>query len=186
MGEEIEKKKSDRILEAIKQRLDEKQTIQVEEKKVELVVFTLTDAYYAFYGADVKEILSVLTIYFVPGTPRYILGIINVRGDIQSVLNVRTFLNIPEKEIAEGKGRIVIAEKNGVRSGVLVDSVVDVVEVPEESIKPAISTLTEEIRFFVVGETNYKEHNVVLLDIGKVFEKISEGKMEPTTEAINK
>jgi purine-binding chemotaxis protein CheW len=186
VGEEIEKRKSDRILEAIKKRLDEKQTIQVEEKKVELVVFTLNDAFYAFYGKDVKEILSVLTIYFVPGTPKYILGIINVRGDIQSVLNIRTFLNIPEKELNDGKGRIVIAEKNGVRSGVLVDSVVDVVEVPEESIKEAISTLNEEIRYFVVGETTYKNNNVVLLDIGKVFEKISEGKIESSTEIPNK
>ena len=103
--------------------------------------------------------------------------------NVDHVATLRQARNIDYPDPIEAA---LIAEKNGVRSGILVDSVVDVVEVPEESVKQAISTLNEEIRYFVVGETTYKNNNVVLLDIGKVFEKISEGKIEAPAEIPNK
>ncbi len=169
----MDKNKSDRILDEAKKRQAQEETVQVEEKKVKLVVFTLLGNYYAFYGEDAREILPVLKVYFVPGSPDYILGIINVRGDIQSVLDLKNFMQLPASKTRD-ENRIVIAQKNDLKSGILVDSVEDVLDVPESSIKKAISTLDDSIGYYVVGETTYKENNVTLLDVGKLFEKIAE------------
>jgi len=168
---EEEKLKSDQILEELKKRKVEKEVVDVEEKKVKLVIFSLLDSYYAFYGNTVKEILPLLKIHFVPGSPGYILGIINVRGDIQSVLDVKMFMGLPRSQQAESN-RIIIAEQKDIRSGILVDSVEDVLDIPENSIKKAISTLDDNIAYFVSGETTYKDSNVTLLDVGRLFEKI--------------
>ncbi|MBI4388674.1 MAG: purine-binding chemotaxis protein CheW [Nitrospinae bacterium] len=172
MSEQIDKTKSERIAEEVKKRSGQKQIVDVEEKKVKLVIFTLNDSYYAFHGEDVKEILPLAKIYFVPGSPEFILGIVNVRGDIQSVLDIKNFMGLSGSKRTEAS-RIVIAERNGVRSGVIVDSVEDVLDVPESSIQRVISTLSDHVKFFVAGETEYKNRNVTLLDVGKVFEKIS-------------
>lgn len=172
MSQEVDKPKSDKIAEELQKRKDLKQIVDVEEKKTKLVIFTLMDSYYALFGEDVKEILPLSKIYFVPGSPNYILGIVNVRGDIQSVIDIRIFLGYPDTQRTD-KNRIVIAEKGGVRSGILVDSVEDVFDIPVSAIQQVISTLSDNIRFFVVGETSYKQNSVTLLDIGKLFEKIN-------------
>lgn len=166
--------KSDRILEEIRKTQSQTDEIQeIEEHSVKLVIFTLAGGYYALHGDDVKEILPLQKVYYVPGTPEFILGIINVRGDIQSVFDIRVFMRLTESETS-AQTRVVIAEKNSVRSGVLVDSVVDVLDVPQHSIQQAISTLNDAVRYFVVGELAYKHHTVTLLDIGKLFEKVVE------------
>lgn len=172
MTQAVDKSKSEKISEELQKRKDLKQIVDVEEKKTKLVIFTLLDSYYALFGEDVKEILPLSKIYYVPGSPNYMLGIINVRGDIQSVVDIRIFLDYPNTQRTD-KNRIVIAEKNGIRSGILVDSVEDVIDVPVSSIQQVISTLSDNIRFFIVGETSYKNNSVTLLDIGKLFEKIN-------------
>lgn len=171
--EETGQFKSDRILEEIRKRKSQDQEVQQEEEKVKLVVFTLDGHYYALQGGDVKEILTVQKIYRVPGTPAFMLGIINVRGDIQSVIDINLFMGLPRTQTSPDS-RIVIAENGGVRSGILVDQVEDVLDMPGNSIQQPISTLKDSIRFFVTGEFAYRHHNVTLLDAGKLFEKMTE------------
>lgn len=164
--------KSDLILNELKRRRAGEKIVEVEEETVKVVIFTLLGEYYAFYGEDVKEILHHSNIYYVPGSPDIILGIINIRGDIESVININRFLGLPESA-RSAKSRIAVASRGGMRSGILVDSVEDVQDVPVSSIKPAISTLSGAVADFVSGEMMRLEKNVTLLDIGKIFAKIA-------------
>ena len=170
MSSKTGKTRSEKIIETVSKRKNREKIIDVDEEKVKLVIFTLSDHYFAFYGAYVKEILPKTKISYVPGSPPFILGIINVRGDIESVLDINSFLGL-HLRADTSRDRVVIAAKNGVRSGILVDSVEDVLDVPASSIKAPISTLNDEIKFFVIGETGYKKNNVTVLDVGKVFKK---------------
>jgi purine-binding chemotaxis protein CheW len=172
VADEAEKSKSDLILAELARRNESRDVAAVEEKKIKLVIFMLSGGYYAFPGEDTKEILPLMKVYFVPGSPEFILGIINVRGDIQSVLDLRHFLRIAPAARSE-TNRIIISERKDIRSGVLVDSVVDVVDVPESAIQKTISTLNDDVGFFVAGETEYRDKTVTLLDIGKLFEKLA-------------
>ena len=159
----------------VNRQTDVKKIVAADEKRVELVIFSLLEDYYAFIGSDIKEILSVGSIAYVPGSPDFILGIINVRGNIESVFNIHKFFGLPDVEIVR-KSRIAIADKDGVRSAILVDSVEDVINVPANSIKPPISTLDKSIQEFVVGETTYNKKNVTVFDVGKIFRKLYLGR----------
>ncbi len=172
MTKEIDKNKSDHILAEVKQRKKKGEIVDVTEEKIKLVIFSLLDDYYAIYGNDIKEILLVEKITFVPGSPDYILGIINVRGDIESVLNINKLIGLPDCKI-DKSSRIVIASNVDMRSGILVDSVIDVVDVPKRSITPPISTLGEALKAFVVGEVVYGDKSITQLDITKIFERIT-------------
>jgi len=164
-------KKSELILAEVKKRKSQAEIIDVDEEKIKLVIFSLQGDYYAFHGRDVKEIIPLEKITHVPGSPDFILGIINVRGDIESVLSIHRFLGLSDLGITQ-KGRIAIVAKEGIRSGVLVDSIEDVLDVPISTIKPPLSTLDKSIEDFVIGETFYNNRNVTILDVGKILRKM--------------
>lgn len=165
-----EARKSEIILDAVRQRSKEK-LIDVEEEKVKLVIFSILGSYYAFNGSDIKEILPHTKIFFVPGTPNFILGVINVRGDIESVISINRFLGLHEEESTQ-QGRILIAEKTGMRSGIAVDSIEDVADFSPGDIKPPLVTLDKTIKELVAGETMYNGKNVTLVELGSIFERI--------------
>lgn len=173
MREFIDEKKNQRILEEAKKRREKKKNVDVEEEKIKVVIFSLADKFCAFYGSDVKSILPYEEITYVPGCREFIMGIINVRGDIESVLNIHMFLDLPETEPASDS-RLIIAAKENIRSAIFVDTVKDVIDIPKSAIKPPISTLGMAVREFVAGEFDYYGKNVTILDVGKIFGKITE------------
>jgi len=166
-----EKRKTDLIIEELKKRKGKERTVDVEEEKVKVVIFTLKDGHYAFPGSDVKEILPFMDISAVPGAPDFIPGVINNRGDIESVINLNRFLGLPDSDRTAAT-RIAMASKAGVRSGIILDSVLDVVDVPVSSIKPPLSTLDDAKKELVSGEMTYHDGIVVMLDIGRLFGKL--------------
>jgi len=141
----------------------------VEEEKAKFVIFSLHDGLYAFAGGDVKEILPALEVFPVPGAPQSVPGVINNRGDIEAVIDLRVVLGLHPGERTE-RSRIVMTEKAGVRSGMLVDSVLDVVDLPPSSIKPPLATLDDATRKLVTGETLYRDRSVVLLEVHRIIE----------------
>lgn len=167
-----DKNKSDLILEEIKRRKSREKIVDVEEEKIKLVIFSLLDDHYAFYGDDVKEILPLVNIYYVPGSPDFILGVINIRGDIESVININKFLGLPDSKRTQ-QSRVAVASSENVRSGILVDSIEEVIDVPKSSIKPPLSSLDNLKKEFVSGEMSYNGKNITILDVGGIFKKIA-------------
>ncbi len=165
------KKKSQEILEAIEKNKAETGP-DLNLASIKLVIFTLLNDYYAFQGESIKEILPTSKINMVPGVPNFILGVINVRGDIESVININDFLGLPDQSTGKDKN-IIIAEGAGIRSGILVSSVEDVMDFPEASIQPPLSSLNEKIKQFVIGETDYKKKSVTVLNVQEILKNIS-------------
>lgn len=143
----------------------------VEEEKTKFVIFSLRGGLYAFAGVDVKEILPAMEIFPVPGAPRSVPGVINNRGDIEAVVDLCGLLGLPDSP-RPADGRIAMTQKSGVRAGMLVDAVVDVVDLPPSSIKPSLATLDGAARELVSGETAYQGGSVVLLDVGKIIDTL--------------
>jgi len=166
------KKKSERILAEVTRRQKQDKIVDVDEKNIKLVIFSLVGDYYAFPGEDIKEILPWEQSTYVPGSPDVILGIINVRGEIESVFNIHKFLGFSDAEPTRSS-RIVIANTKSIRSGVLVDSVEDVADVPENAIKPPVATLHPSIQDFVMGETIHNNRNVTLLNVEKILANLA-------------
>ncbi len=168
---DADKDKSGRILDELKRRRDRGNAVDVEEERIKLVIFSLLNGYYAFHGNYVKEILPVGSIFYVPGAPDFILGVVNIRGDIESVIAINKFLGLPGQGVMQSS-RIAIASTDEMRSGILVDSIEDVIDVPVSALKPPIATLDQSRKEFVAGEFTCDGKNITLLDIGRIFGKI--------------
>ncbi len=157
------------IFDAVKQREEEEKVIEVEEPQVQCVVILLDEKYYAFYGECIKEVVVVHEIAFVPGMPDYIPGVIHIRGEIESVLDLRRILGLAPVSLTK-RSRIMIGQVNNVHSGILVDSVEDVLELPESDVQKPVSALDSEITRYIIAESMYKNQELIILDVGKIFE----------------
>lgn len=169
----VDIEKSDKVLKEIKKNRQENAIVDVDVETEKLVIYSLSGELFAFKGLYIKEILVPSEISYVPGSPDYLQGVINVRGDIESVAAIEGILGLPETKVSD-RNRILIAEDQDVRSGILVENIMDVVDVPVDSIKPPLSTMSGAIAELLLGEVEYKGKTVIVLDLQKLFRKFVE------------
>lgn len=163
--------KSELILDELKKRQRTKEVVDVEEERVKVVIFTCGANRYAFYGADIREILPACDISWVPGLPDFLPGLVNIRGDIESIIDISWFLG--EERADPKKSHIAMAVWEDFHSGVMIDSIEDVVDIPLSLIEPPLATLGGAARDLVAGEIRHGGETVTLLDIGKLAAKIT-------------
>lgn len=161
---------SEEILEEIRQRRSEA-IIEVDEQTRQFVIASVGSDLLGLPGSLIKEILPNSGITFVPGVPDHFLGVINVRGDLQSVVDVARVLGLsrfpnPKME------RILITEVAGVSSGLLVDYVQDIVDIPVSKISDSIRHMEKARSNYFVGEFDFKSEPVVLLNVARLFEDL--------------
>ncbi|OGT97965.1 MAG: hypothetical protein A2079_02305 [Geobacteraceae bacterium GWC2_48_7] len=166
MASPDEKLKSELILDELKRRQLTKDIVDVEEERVKVVIFICGENRYAFYGADIREIIPTCEISWVPNLPEYLPGLINVRGDIESAIDIRYFLG--EKKAGHDTCLIAIAVREDFHAGIIIDSMEDVVDIPLSTIHPPLATLNGAARDLVIGEIEYDSDTIILLDIGKL------------------
>ena len=106
---------------------------------IQLVTFRLKDETYGINVMQVQEVLRVSEIAPVPGAPPFVLGIINLRGNVVTVVDTRTRFGLPTTE-RDDASRIVIIESEQQVVGILVDSVAEVVELRQSAIDAAPMT----------------------------------------------
>ncbi len=149
---------------------DSKQIVDVNEKVVKLVIFALAEHWYAFYGQSINEILPKDTlIFFVPGCPKSLTGVINVRGEIESVINISMVLKLSNKEQTTVQSIVLLAKSPAMSSGILVDKVIDVVDVPEHIIQSPPETLPDHLRCYVLDVLEFRGQAVTVLNLDKIF-----------------
>lgn len=163
--------KSDQIMDELKRRQQEKEIVDVNEVLVKIVIFSIGSKKYAFYGSVVKEILPAGTISWIPSLPDFLPGLITVRGDIESVVDIRYFLN--ENSVPYQTQYIALVVTDSFRSGMLVDAIDDVIDISVSMIKPPLSTLDGVVRDLVCGEIEWRQESVALLDIAKLESRIT-------------
>jgi purine-binding chemotaxis protein CheW len=156
----------DQILEA--KRGETKSIVNVDEPQIKLVVFTLGDDWFAFLGEKVKEVLPDSPVFYLPGCPGSLEGVINVRGDIESVVNLRAVLGY-----APGPGheqsRVLLCQGAEMRSGVRVDAVQEVMDVAQSRLQAPPHTIPESRKLMVLGIVDFAGHLVTLLDLERIF-----------------
>lgn len=151
-----------------------REIVNVDEPSAKLVIFQLAEDWFAFYGNKIREILSHVEVFFVPGCPASLEGVINVRGDIESVIALHELLRLPQSAAARASS-VLLGSGGGMSSGIRVDQVIDVVDVPQSSIHPPPATLPEHWRPLVCGVLRFKEKPVAVLDLERIFSDYGKG-----------
>lgn len=153
----------------------DKKALFNQNKTLSLMVFTLSGHSFAFASSDIKEILTAGNIIYVPGATDHFLGVIELRGEIESVIDLHHLLEIPRRtQDDRSKRHILIGNRDGVRSGMLADGVDNIIRVPESDLGEVISTLNNHVGNMAIGQVPHKENYVIVLDLGRVYTKIKE------------
>ena len=134
----------------------------------EWVTFRLGDEKYGINVALVREVLKSTEIAPVPGAPSYVLGIINLRGNVVTVIDTRNRFGLPPHEADEAT-RIVIIEREGQVVGMVVDSVSEVANLRESEIEFAPNVGNDESAKYIQGVSNQDEELLILIDLEKLF-----------------
>jgi len=137
-----------------------------------LLTFSLGDEGYGVSILKVKELIGMLDITPVPKTPVFIKGVINLRGKIIPIMDLRVKFGMTEKEYNERTCIIVIeVQINGTQKllGVVVDMVSEVVTISDEQIEPPPEYGTTSEHNFILGIGKIKDRVVIILDIEEVF-----------------
>ena len=134
------------------------------------LVFTLDDKRYGVSLASVKEVIGMTDFTPVPGAPRFFKGLINLRGKIHSVIDLRIKLQLAEVEYQPKKTSIIITEIGGFVIGTIVDDVHEVIGLEANQIERDLNISSNVSREYITGvaKSNGKELTL-LLDIGKVL-----------------
>lgn len=148
--------------------------VDVEEESSKLVVFALGEQRYAFAGSSVAEVLGARKIFAVPGCPASLVGVINVRGEIESVIRLHELLGMAVAD-ARSDTPILLGRGRTMRSGILVDRVIDVVDVLASNILPPPSTLSAHLKGLVTGAVELAGQTVTLLDMDQALSHYSAG-----------
>ncbi len=138
------------------------------DQVLQWVTFKLQEETYGINVMQVQEVLRYTDIAPVPGAPMYVLGIINLRGNVVTVIDTRARFGLPPSDVTE-KSRIVIIEADKQVIGILVDSVAEVVYLRASEIDTAPNVGTDESAKFIQGVSNRDGELLILVDLNKLL-----------------
>ena len=136
------------------------------------VTFSLGDELFGVEVIRAREILSVTPVTKVPQTPDYLLGVINLRGQVVPVVDMRLKLGLPVSEETEDTCVIVVevlVDSEPIIVGALADAVREVLEIRTDQIEPAPRLGTRLKTEFISGMGKIGEQFLILLNIDRVF-----------------
>ncbi|MDH5391609.1 MAG: chemotaxis protein CheW [Gammaproteobacteria bacterium] len=135
---------------------------------LQCVTFRLEGEVYGINVMMVQEVLRVTEIAPVPGAPVFVLGIINLRGNVVTVIDTRKRFALPAKEMDDST-RIVIIESDQQTVGIVVDGVSEVVNVSRDDIETAPSVGNDETARYIEGVVSRGEELLILVDLNKLL-----------------
>ncbi|HCH3940430.1 TPA: chemotaxis protein CheW [Vibrio parahaemolyticus] len=151
------------------------QAFEVEVKKdtsndevLQWVTFQLEEETYGINVMQVREVLRYTEIAPVPGAPDYVLGIINLRGNVVTVIDTRSRFGLMKGEVTDNT-RIIVIESERQVIGILVDSVAEVVYLRSSEIDTTPSVGTDESAKFIQGVSNRDGKLLILVDLNKLL-----------------
>ncbi|HBB66277.1 MAG: chemotaxis protein CheW [Elusimicrobia bacterium GWA2_56_46] len=134
----------------------------------QLVVFSLSSEEYGVPITQIQEIIRLPEITRIPGMPGFIEGVINLRGRIIPVIDLRGRFGLEQKERTE-KNRIVVADAGGQTVGLVVDGVSEVLQISGEQIDPIPPSMSSIDSEYLSGVAKIDKLLVILLDLAKLL-----------------
>lgn len=141
---------------------------------MQIVNFTVGSTDYGVPVEQVREVREIQPVTPIPGTPDYIEGVTNLRGQVVTILNLKKRLGLPNE--VDGNSKIVIIETDRLAAGIMVDSVSDVSSIADSDIENQLSvSLTNSD--YIIGVGKQAGKLVIILNLAKIIKsdkKLSE------------
>ena len=139
------------------------------EMENKYVIFKLSDEYYGLSIDNVISIEKPSQSTRIPNAPDYIKGVINLRGEVIPVIDLRKKLKMKFKEV-DRNSRIIIVSSDEIFAGLIVDTSSEVLEINKENIDKPPTNENDEYIDYINGIGKTKDRLVILLDLTKILE----------------
>ncbi len=147
----------------------------------QLVVFELATEHYGVDIGAVQSIIKMEPVTVVPRAPEFVEGVINLRGTVLPVLDLRLRFGLAAEETTKDT-RIVVVEIDGTEVGMVVNGVSEVLMVGEEEIEPPSPVVTTVDSAFITGIAKVSNRLIILLDLTKVLSAEETGALQELQE----
>lgn len=142
-----------------------KAEVKSPRQSLEVVEFILGSERYALESSYIREIHPLTEFTPLPCTPAFVLGLVNVRGQILSIIDVKKLFELPEKGLTD-LNKVIIVHADQMELGILADAILGVRYIPLEELQPALPTLTGIREEYLKGITR---DPMVVLDAAKIL-----------------
>jgi purine-binding chemotaxis protein CheW len=146
----------------------------------QLVSFMIDENEYAVNILAVNEILRYPDITRLPNTPNFIRGVINLRGNVIPVVDVRVRFGFSKGSITD-LTRVIVTENGGKLIGLLVDNVYQVVRIPTANIDPPADIITGVSEEFIAGIGRFSDRLIILLKMSQALFIEDKGEAQTVT-----
>ena len=132
---------------------------------IELLEFRLADENYGIEISYIQEVQPLKSYVTLSGLPPFVTGIVNVRGQVYSLVDIKKFFELSDKGISD-LNKVIIIQENNIEFGILADSIIGVKSVSSNDLQSTLPTLTGIRQKYLLGVT--PEH-LIVLDAGKIL-----------------
>ncbi len=137
----------------------------------QLVSFKLEDEEYAVDILSVHEIIRIAEITKLPNAPGYVEGVINLRGKVIPVIDLRKKFGLQDIDTDESLKRIIITDANGIMIGMIVDSVSEVLRISADTVEPPPPITKGMNSEYIKGVGKLNDRLIILLDWNKLIKE---------------
>jgi purine-binding chemotaxis protein CheW len=141
---------------------------ELQGTELKVIVFQLKDKEYAIPVQQVRSIEKVYHITRVPRTPDFVKGVINLRGVVTPIIDLRKRFGLEEASLSENT-RVIIVTLDEIEVGFIVDAANDVVDIPTEAIEPAPEVVDAVQVDYINGVAKIGKRLLILLNLEKVL-----------------
>ncbi|MFB1049552.1 chemotaxis protein CheW [Paraliobacillus sp. JSM ZJ581] len=155
--------------------------IEAQNERLKSIVFQLNNEEYALPVSYVGGIETMLPITRVPGVPKYVKGVFNLRGVVTPIIDLRERFELSNYKNTKST-RIIILQIKDVEVGLIVDAAYDVVDIPKNAIEPSPEVIGSVQVDYIHGVAKLNDRLLILLDMDRVL-NIVESKDQYSTES---
>ncbi|MFA6033314.1 MAG: chemotaxis protein CheW [Myxococcota bacterium] len=135
------------------------------DKNIDVIEFILGREKYAIETSNLREVCPLSNLTPVPCTPAFVLGIINFRGQMVSIIDLGKFFDMPDHSLSD-RNKVIIIHSKGVEVGIISDQVVGVRSIVEKDFQQQLPTMTGVRERYLKGVTR---DQMVVLDVDKLL-----------------
>ena len=129
----------------------------------EVLEFLLAHETYAIETPFIREVYPMTELTPLPCTPAFVFGLINVRGQILTVMDMKKFFDLPERGITN-LNKVIVVRKDAMELGILADEIIGIRNIPVNEIQPPLSTMTGIHAEYLKGVT---DERLIVIDMGR-------------------
>ncbi len=152
------------------------------EKEIQVVAFVLNNEEFACDINNVREVLKMVKVTPLPQSLKFVEGVINLRGEVIPVVDLRKRFNLPKVDYSE-RSRIIIVEVGPSQVGLIVDEVSEVLRLSSSQIQASPSGITGGDNELIVGVGKIEQRLLIILNLEYILSTEEQLALEDITEA---